>query len=297
MTNSLIKVEDIHKIFYKRRGWFGDWEPITALAGISFEIKEGECFGIVGESGSGKTTLARIMLGLTEPTRGSISYHLDGRWVDVSFLAKQTQKSPLTPFGKGGLGRIFRRRVQMIFQEADAALDPKYPICSSVEEAYKIHYPQIGWRQRRQLAQSVLRELGLTEEQFFNLPKMVSGGERKRVLIARAFAALGYLGEEHNIPIAPRLLVADEPTSGMDAITRAHILNIFAKYKRKLNLTYLLISHDLKTVEFLCDRLAIMYAGKIVEMGERDKIFHHPQHSFTRELLDSELSLNEISTP
>jgi len=277
-----VKVEDVHKIFYKRRGWFGDWEPVSALAGVSFEIREGECFGIVGESGCGKTTLARIILGLAKPTKGSASYNFDGQWVDVSFLDKQTQK-------------LFRRRVQMIFQEADEALDPKYPICSSVEEAYKIHHPRIGWRQRKQLAQKILRELGLTEEQFFSLPGMVSGGERKRVLIARALAALGYLGEEHNIQLAPRLLVADEPTSGMDAITRAHILNIFAKYKRKLNLTYLLISHDLKTVEFLCDRLAIMCDGEIVEMGERDKIFHNAQHPFTRELLDSELTLNNDS--
>jgi len=239
----------------------GAWRKgsVRSVDGVSFRIRRGEVMGLVGESGCGKSTLARVLLRLLPPDSGTVT--VAGR--DLSSL-------------HGEELRRFRTTMQLIFQNPYAALDPRMRIGTSLEAPLAQH--GIGTHRERCLhAADMLREVGLDESFVERLPRQCSGGELQRIVIARALL------------LRPRFLVCDEPTSALDASLRAQIVNLLVDLKNRFDLTLLLISHDLRVVRYASDRVAVMYLGRIVEVGERDAVFDDPQHPYTRALIAASL--------
>ena len=239
----------------------GAWRrgSVRSVDGVSFRIRRGEVMGLVGESGCGKSTLARVLLRLLPPDSGTVT--IAGR--DLSSLHGEDL-------------RRFRTTMQLIFQNPCAALDPRMRIGTSLEAPLAQH--GIGsHRERGRHAAGMLREVGLDESFVERLPRQCSGGELQRIVIARALL------------LKPRFLVCDEPTSALDASLRAQIVNLLVDLKERFDLTLLLISHDLRVVRYASDRVAVMYLGRIVEIGPRDAVFDHPLHPYTRTLIAASL--------
>ena len=228
---------------------------VRAVDGVSLEIAAGETLGLVGESGCGKSTLARCVLRLLDPTRGRVLLE------DVD----------LTALGDEDL-RLRRRDVQMVFQDPTASLNPRLSVAATVDEPLMLHTPLTG-SARRARVDEVLEEVGLGAGLRDRYPHQLSGGQRQRVNIARAIAT------------HPRLVVLDEPTSALDVSLRARVILLLGELKRRLGMTYLFISHDLSTVRYLCDRVAVMYLGIVVEQAPAAELFGHPAHPYTRALL------------
>jgi oligopeptide/dipeptide ABC transporter ATP-binding protein len=228
---------------------------VRAVDGVSLRVAAGETLGLVGESGCGKSTLARCVLRLLEPTGGRV------------FLGDED----LTALPEEALRRR-RRDIQMVFQDPTASLNPRLSVAATVEEPLALHTPLAG-AARRVRADEVLDEVGLGASLRDRYPHQLSGGQRQRVNIARAIAT------------HPRLVVLDEPTSALDVSLRARIILLLAELKRRLGMTYLFISHDLSTVRYLCDRVAVMYLGVVVEQAPAAELFEHPTHPYTRALL------------
>ena len=228
---------------------------VRAVDGVSLRVVAGETLGLVGESGCGKSTLARCVLRLIEPTRGRVL--LDGE--DLTALPEEAL-------------RRRRRDIQMVFQDPTASLNPRLSVAATVEEPLALHTPLVG-PARRARANEVLDEVGLGAGLRDRYPHQLSGGQRQRVNIARAIAT------------RPRLVVLDEPTSALDVSLRARVILLLAELKRRMGMTYLFISHDLSTVRYLCDRVAVMYLGVLVEEAPAAELFDRPAHPYTRALL------------
>lgn len=233
---------------------------IRAVDGISFSISRGEIFGLIGESGSGKTTTGKLIMKLLEPTGGSIWF--DGH--DVTHLGKEEN-------------RKYRTKVQMIFQDPYASMNPRFKIKDVLEEPLLIHNIKANHEKRQEMIIKALEEVKLNppEEFMTRWPHMLSGGQRQRVATARTLI------------LNPSLLVADEPVSMIDLSTRAEILHMMKDVQRHLGLTYLYITHDLSTARYFTDRIAVMYLGKIVEMGKAGDIIDSPLHPYTRALIEA----------
>ena len=239
----------------------GAWRKgsVRSVDGVSFAIRRGEVMGLVGESGCGKSTLARVLLRLLPPDSGTVT--IAGR--DLSSLHGEDL-------------RRFRTTMQLIFQNPHAALDPRMRIGTSLEAPLAQH--GIGThRERWRHAADMLSEVGLDESFAERLPRQCSAGELQRIVIARALL------------LKPRFLVCDEPTSALDASLRAQIINLLVDLKNRFDLTLLLISHDLRVVRYASDRVAVMYLGRIVEVGARDAVFDDPLHPYTRALIAASL--------
>jgi oligopeptide/dipeptide ABC transporter ATP-binding protein len=228
---------------------------VRAVDGVTLRVAAGETLGLVGESGCGKSTLARCVLRLIEPTRGRVL--LDGE--DLTALPEEAL-------------RRRRRDIQMVFQDPTASLNPRLSVAATVEEPLMLHTPLAG-PARRARADEVLDEVGLGAGLRDRYPHQLSGGQRQRVNIARAIAT------------RPRLVVLDEPTSALDVSLRARVILLLAELKRRMGMTYLFISHDLSTVRYLCDRVAVMYLGVLVEEAPAAELFDRPAHPYTRALL------------
>ena len=228
---------------------------VRAVDGVSLRVAAGETLGLVGESGCGKSTLARCVLRLIEPTRGRVL--LDGE--DLTALPEEAL-------------RRRRRDIQMVFQDPTASLNPRLSVAATVEEPLALHTPLAG-PARRARADEVLDEVGLGAGLRDRYPHQLSGGQRQRVNIARAIAT------------RPRLVVLDEPTSALDVSLRARVILLLAELKRRMGMTYLFISHDLSTVRYLCDHVAVMYLGVLVEEAPAAELFDRPAHPYTRALL------------
>ena len=254
----LLRVEGLTKHFPLRGGFFGRARgAVRAVDGVSLILAQGETLGLVGESGSGKTTLGRLILRLIEPTAGSVHFAGD----DVLALDRR------------GL-RAKRREMQIIFQDPYASLNPRMQVGDIVGEALVIHKIASG-RERRERVVELLRTVGLGPEALNRYAHEFSGGQRQRIGIARALA------------VVPRFIVADEPVSALDVSIQAQILNLLLDLQERFGLTYLFISHDLRVVEHVSDRVAVMYLGKIVELAPRESLYKRPLHPYTQALLSA----------
>ena len=254
---AFLEVKDLVKEFSRKRGILSSPTVVRAVDHVSFSIEEGETFGLVGESGSGKTTTGRCILRLIEPTSGEVRF----RGEDV------------LSFSRARL-RQARRDMQIVFQDPFSSLNPRMRVGSIVEEPLIIH--RIGDRQQRKARVAELFELvGLDPSQLTRYPHQFSGGQRQRIGLARALA------------LNPSFIIADEPVSALDVSVQAQVINLLMDLQAQLKLTYLFIAHDLRLVRHICSRVAVMYLGKIVEMGDTEAIFAAPAHPYTRALLSA----------
>jgi peptide/nickel transport system ATP-binding protein len=253
----LLDVRHLSKEFTRGTGVFSRKSTITAVDDVSFSIERGETFGLVGESGSGKTTTGRCILRLIEPTSGEVVF--DGR--DVLKL------SP------GELRRA-RRQMQIVFQDPFSSLNPRMRAGAIVEEPLIIH--KEGTRvQRRNRVRELFSLVGLDPDHLRRYPHEFSGGQRQRIGLARALA------------LNPSFVIADEPVSALDVTVQAQVVNLLTELRQRLQLTYLFIAHDLRLVENVCSRVAVMYLGRIVELADTATLFSAPQHPYTKALLSA----------
>ena len=253
---------------------------VRAVDGVSFAIREGEIFCLVGESGCGKTTTGKTLIGLLPPTSGQIYYRPKKETIE------ELEKLGIQP-AKGGYyllselfrnkraNKLLRRELQIIFQDPYAALDPRHTVLTALEEPLIVHKIGSSRDERLELVFKALEDVKLVPPEDFlgRYPHMLSGGQRQRVCIARALI------------LGPRFIVADEPVSMLDVSIRAEILKLMLELREKRNLTYLFITHDLATARLICDRIAVMYLGRIVELGATDTVISNPLHPYTQALI------------
>jgi len=259
---ALVEVRSLTKIFDLAESPFGGRGSgeVRAVDDVSLDIHEGETLGLVGESGSGKSTLGRLILRLIEPTSGAIFFE------GIDLLK-----------ANGSELRRLRRDMQIIFQDPFGSLDPRYRVEDVIAEPLILHQKIIGenlsGEARRQRVREMLRAVGMDESAMPRFPHEFSGGQRQRIGIARAIA------------LRPKFIVADEPVSALDVSVGAQIVNLLQQLQRDFRLTYLSISHSMPVVRYLSSRIAVMYQGKIVEIGSTEQITAQPQHAYTRKLL------------
>jgi peptide/nickel transport system ATP-binding protein len=245
----------------------GAGRGVTAVRGVDLELRTGETLALVGESGSGKSTLGRAALRLLRADSGQVLY----------------RGTDLVPLTQRAL-RPFRRRMQLVFQDPHASLDPRMTVGQQIAEVYSIHrlFPR---SERQDRAAALLDLVGLRRDLLHRHPHALSGGQRQRVGLARALA------------VDPELVVLDEPLSSLDVSIQAQILNLLVEVQRQRGLSYLFIAHDLRVVRFLADRTAVMQRGRIVEVGATDNVFENPVHPYTQALLQSRLPLDPGGRP
>ena len=254
---ALLEVSDLVKEFARRQSLFSAPSVVRAVDGVTFSIDEGETFGLVGESGSGKTTTGRCILRLIEPTSGAVRF----KGEDVLRFSRARMRQA-------------RRDMQIVFQDPYSSLNPRMRVGAIVEEPLVIH--RIGSKaERRARVAELFSLVGLDPSQLSRYPHQFSGGQRQRIGLARALA------------LHPSLIIADEPVSALDVSVQAQVINLLMDLQQQLKLTYLFIAHDLRLVRHICSRVAVMYLGRIVEMGPAERLFESPAHPYTRALLSA----------
>lgn len=258
MSDIILDAKSIKKHFPIRKGFFmREVAQVKAVEDINFSVRRGETLGLVGESGCGKSTLGRTLIRLYEPTAGSIQF--DG----VDFLKLRGEEL-----------RKKRRDIQMIFQDPYASLDTRMTVGQIIEQPFQVH-GLLQKKERELRVKQLLELVGLKASHVNRYPHEFSGGQRQRISIARAVA------------LEPKLIICDEPVSALDVSIQAQVLNLLKDLQERLQLTYIFISHDLSVIEHVCDRIAVMYLGRIVELASREDLFHNPQHPYTRALMSS----------
>jgi ABC-type oligopeptide transport system ATPase subunit len=254
---ALLEVSHLVKEFGRSRSLLRRSHIVRAVDDVSFSIEEGETFGLVGESGSGKTTTGRCILRLVEPTSGEVRFKGD----DVLGFSSARMRQA-------------RRDMQIVFQDPYSSLNPRMRVGAIVEEPLVIH--RIGSKaERRARVAELFALVGLDPEHLSRYPHQFSGGQRQRIGLARALA------------LNPSLVIADEPVSALDVSVQAQVVNLLMDLQKRLKLTYLFIAHDLRLVRHICGRVAVMYLGRIVEMGPTERLFEAPAHPYTRALLSA----------
>ncbi|MGR3455694.1 ABC transporter ATP-binding protein [Pseudooceanicola sp.] len=262
MPEPLLKIDGLTRRFDVSKPWLNrvierdDKQYLTANADVSFEIARGETFALVGESGSGKSTIAKMVVGLLQPSAGTISF--DGQRIDAG----------------AGIPRSLRRRFQMIFQDPFASLNPRWRVGEIISEPIRT-FGLMNATDARAEAARLLEVVGLSASDVSKYPHEFSGGQRQRIAIARALSS------------KPEFIVCDEPTSALDVSVQAQILNLMRDLQDEFGLTYLLISHDLSVVRHMATRIGVLYLGRLVEVAQGKRLFSDPQHPYTRMLLDA----------
>jgi len=257
----LVRTENLTKHFSQSSflgRFLGTNPPVQAVSDVNFEIEEGEVLGVVGESGCGKSTLGRTILRLHEPTRGTM--YFDG--TDINSLSGKEMKE-------------YRKEMQIIFQDVSSSLNPRMTAGEIVSEPMRIHDMFDEKEKYKARAIELLEQVNLSEDSYDKYPHQFSGGQKQRIMIGRALST------------DPEFLVADEPVSALDVSVQAQVLNILKELQRDLGLTVLFVGHDISVVQFISDRIAVMYLGEIVEIGDADRIINDPHHPYTQALLDS----------
>ena len=262
----LLQVQDLKKYYYREQFLSRDRQPVRAVDGVSFSIRKKETLGLVGESGCGKTTVGKSVLRLIEPTSGKVFFKGEN----------------LLPLRREELRRL-RPHMQFIFQDPYESLNPRMRVREIVGEGLEVHGIASGREKERQVLE-ILQRVGLHPQDAARYPHEFSGGQRQRIGIARA------------ISLRPELVVADEPVSALDVSIQAQILNLLMDLRDQLGLTYLFISHDLRVIRHVSDRIAVMYRGKIVEMADAVELFRRPLHPYTGLLLASIPHLDAYKT-
>ena len=258
MSDTLLRVEDL-KIYYPVAGsGFGKKEFVKAVDGVTFEVKKGEVFGIVGESGCGKSTLGRGVCKLENLTSGHV--YLDGE--DITEYNDRRMRS-------------IRKKVQMVFQDPYASLNPRMSVFDIIAEPLLVHHLYQDKADLEKKVLDLLHRVGLDDYHANRYPHEFSGGQRQRIGIARALA------------VEPSLIIAVEPVSALDVSIQAQVLNLLNELKHDLDLTYIFVAHDLSVVEYISDRVGVMYLGNFVEVGEKEKIYSNPMHPYTQALLSA----------
>jgi oligopeptide/dipeptide ABC transporter ATP-binding protein len=260
VSESLLEVRDLVKHFPITQGivFQRSIGAVHAVDGISLSVRRGETLGLVGETGCGKSTAARVIVRLLEPTSGTIEF--DGQ--DITHA-------------KGERLKALRREMQMIFQDPYSSLNPRKTIGSIIAEPYAIHGQLSGGGERKRAVQELMDRVGLNPEHYNRYPHEFSGGQRQRIGVARALA------------LKPKMIVADEPVSALDVSIQAQILNLLRELQRDLGLTLVFIAHDLSVVRHMCDRVAVMYLGKIAELASSEDLYAHPRMPYTGALMSA----------
>ena len=258
--STLIEVRDLVKHFPIKKGIVIQRQigAVKAVDGVSFDVEQGETLGIVGETGCGKSTTARLLCRLMDPTSGTITF--EGKNV-----AEQ----------KGDALKAMHRDMQMVFQDPYSSLNPRKTVGSIISDPFVIHNLYTGSGERKKRVQELMDRVGLNPEHYNRYPHEFSGGQRQRIGVARAIA------------LEPKLLIADEPVSALDVSIQAQVLNLLRDLQRELGLTLIFIAHDLSVVRHMCDRVAVMYLGKVVELASSDVLYTTPRHPYTGALLSA----------
>ncbi|MGX2959042.1 ABC transporter ATP-binding protein [Peribacillus sp. JNUCC 23] len=259
----LLKIDDLKVHFPIRGGFFRTIvDYVKAVDGVSFELNEGETYGLVGESGSGKSTTGKAVVKLNDATSGRILF--EGQ--DLSKLS----------FGQM---KPFRKDIQMIFQDPYSSLNPKKRVVDIIAEPLR-NYERLSVGEEKKMIQKYLDKVGLSPDSMYKYPHEFSGGQRQRIGIARA------------LTLKPKLIIADEPVSALDVSVQAQVLNFLQDLQEEFKLTYLFIGHDLGVIRHICDRMGVMYRGRLVEEGISEEIYENPQHIYTKRLIASIPDLN-----
>lgn len=263
MTNKILDIEGLQKVYQKKETWLDrvfrkHSAKLYAVNDVSFSLEEGETLGLVGESGCGKSTLSRTILRLYEPTGGKITF----------------QGEELTARSKRSLSEV-RKDMQMVFQDPYSSLNPKMSVRTMLSEAIHFHKTCSTEKETEEYIDYLLDRVGLNPKDADKYPKAFSGGQRQRIAIARAIA------------VKPKLLIADEPVSALDVSVQAHILNLLKDLQKEFRLTMIFISHDLSVVRYISDRVAVMYLGRIVEIGKTAEVLEAGSHPYTQALLSA----------
>ena len=273
MTEPLLSVRDLKKHYPIRKGLFNrKVGAARAVDGISFDIEQGETLGLVGESGCGKSTAASSVIHLEEPTSGEVVFNGNGR-EGATRNPDGTHPNDVTKFDDEEMME-FRRGAQMIFQDPSSSFDPRVSVGNAVGELLKVHGMSDRHR-RRAIVEDLLERVGLSANDFDRYPHEFSGGQKQRIALARALV------------LNPDLIIADEPVSALDVSIQAEILSLINDLQEEFGLSLLFISHDMSVIRQICDRVAVMYLGEIVEIGPVEEIFTNPQHPYTEALLSS----------
>lgn len=264
MQENLLVVENLTMEYQSNPRLFEKKKPsVKAVNNVSFYVKEGETFGIVGESGCGKTTLGKCIVRLNKPTDGSIWFRDGDEMKDLLNLDRQDSFA-------------LRQKLQIVFQDPYASLNPTHTIYEAFDEPMRVHGIGDGDKEKRkEIIAEALRMVNLQPEYMYRYPHEFSGGQRQRICIAKALV------------LKPKLIVCDEPVSALDVSIQAQILNLMRKLQKELGLTFIFIAHDLSVVEYMSDRIAVMYLGKIVELADAEELYQNTKHPYTKALLSA----------
>ena len=256
-NDNILEVKNLHKQFTSKG------ITVKAVSDVSFAVKQGETIGIVGESGCGKTTLGRCIVRAYQPTSGGVTYiDEDGNEVDFLKIDRKTMKR-------------YRKEIQMIFQDPYSSLDPRMTVLDIIKEPLQANFPKMPKEEMERRVMDIAAKVGLNTSYLKRYPHAFSGGQRQRIGIARALV------------LNPRIIVCDEAVSALDVSIQAQVINLLHDLQKEFNLTYLFISHDLSVVEYISDKVGVMYLGKMVEFAETKELFSHPMHPYTESLLSA----------